>query len=768
MIAIDTIRLTLATMRGEARPSPAPAAPRSCASASARRARTRGVGSRARRHVAMRAASASACRSAAARSPCSRRAAGRRPAAAARAARRRRAARAPADARRSGAAPSCSSPAFSAAPARARRLARGTPAAGDGGRDAERRRTASAIRLDCDRRRDAAERSRRRGRRRTRAAPAPPSAMPEREPEQRCRRADQRALRRRAGAEQAPRVSRSTRSNANCARRATTDSACVENTSKPPVNSATSASTLRLTRYARDRRRGVRAPTASGVDRRHPAAAAPRVAARNVLRRRRRVAAAGRCGSGARAVEALLRGGDVHDGDSAAGTRAGSRPATLQRARRASPTCSDERVAGLQPRSDRAAAGLERNTLSAEQRVRARSAGVAEQRRLTACPRETRRRRRCAARSSRPASMPRIDFDLDDGLATATSGIARERRDTAPRRSRRAARALRGRQSPESVATLPANSSTAAALMSCTAKPSATPSAIASTAAPACARCAASAPPDRSRQQRHARCLRASRIVAMSRAGRPRSSIEHAIGARPRRPGMRDEHAGRAVAFESARAAAAARCRRAVRIEIAGRLVGQHQRRPCTSARAIATRCSSPPDSSRGMLAPRSPSPTAASIAATRASRSSRRDRRAAPAAARRSARRVRYGSTWNAWNTKPMRRAPQQRARVVVERREVDAVDATRPASGRSRPAIRLSSVDLPTPDSPMIATYSPLPDVERKLVQDGPVTVALRQPVDLQHRVDSTDRVAVCGPVGPGVRGYNRGPCPHIASPR
>jgi hypothetical protein len=43
----------------------------------------------------------------------------------------------------------------------------------------------------------------------------------------------------------------STRSSANWERRRITDSACVENTRKAPVNRATRASTVRLTRYAR-------------------------------------------------------------------------------------------------------------------------------------------------------------------------------------------------------------------------------------------------------------------------------------------------------------------------------------------------------------------------------------------------------------------------------------------------------------------------------------------------------------------------------------
>ena len=49
------------------------------------------------------------------------------------------------------------------------------------------------------------------------------------------------------------RVSPSTRSSACSVRRRATSSACVENTRNPPVNSATSASTLRFTRYERER-----------------------------------------------------------------------------------------------------------------------------------------------------------------------------------------------------------------------------------------------------------------------------------------------------------------------------------------------------------------------------------------------------------------------------------------------------------------------------------------------------------------------------------
>ena len=47
------------------------------------------------------------------------------------------------------------------------------------------------------------------------------------------------------------------------------------------------------------------------------------------------------------------------------------------------------------------------------------------------------------------------------------------------------------------------------------------------------------------------------------------------------------------------------------------------------------------------------------------------------------------------------------------------DAVDATSPASGRSSPAMIISSVDLPEPDGPTIPTASPLRDCQADLAQ-------------------------------------------------
>ena len=105
--------------------------------------------------------------------------------------------------------------------------------------------------------------SRRRGRRRRRtapprrarnrpASPSTPPASPTIAPSLTRRRVSSRC------------VTPSARSSASCARRRTIDSVCVANTRRPPVKSATSASTSRFTRYARDMRSALSA-LASGV-----------------------------------------------------------------------------------------------------------------------------------------------------------------------------------------------------------------------------------------------------------------------------------------------------------------------------------------------------------------------------------------------------------------------------------------------------------------------------------------------------------------------
>ena len=65
-------------------------------------------------------------------------------------------------------------------------------------------------------------------------------------------------------------------------------------------------------------------------------------------------------------------------------------------------------------------------------------------------------------------------------------------------------------------------------------------------------------------------------------------------------------------------------------------------------------------------------------------------------------------------------------------------SVPATRtePASIESRPAMQLSSVDLPTPDSPTTATNSPAREREVDVGEDRARAVALGEPGDLEHR--------------------------------
>ena len=68
-----------------------------------------------------------------------------------------------------------------------------------------------------------------------------------------------------------------------------------------------------------------------------------------------------------------------------------------------------------------------------------------------------------------------------------------------------------------------------------------------------------------------------------------------------------------------------------------------------------------------------------------------------------------RCGSRWNDWKTKPIRRArTAARSRSLARPRSMPSM-RSRPSVGRSRRPSRFSSVDLPDPDGPMIATCSP-----------------------------------------------------------
>src|SRR5215207_8770020 len=125
------------------------------------------------------------------------------------------------------------------------------------------------------------------------------------------------------------------------------------------------------------------------------------------------------------------------------------------------------------------------------------------------------------------------------------------------------------------------------------------------------------------------------------------------------------------------------------------------------SARAAATRCCWPPDSSAGLWARRSRSPTASITRSTQA-RSGLR-----PAMARGSSTfsaAVRVGSRLKAWNTKP---TLSRRSRVsCFSDSLLSSTSAMKicPEVIRSSPARQCISVDLPEPDGPMMAVKRPL----------------------------------------------------------
>src|SRR5262245_50980388 len=71
----------------------------------------------------------------------------------------------------------------------------------------------------------------------------------------------------------------------------------------------------------------------------------------------------------------------------------------------------------------------------------------------------------------------------------------------------------------------------------------------------------------------------------------------------------------------------------------------------------------------------------------------------------------VMVGMRWNDWNTMPTLR-PRNRASASSSRpASAWSATTTEPESGRSRPAITISSVDLPEPEGPTMPTASPRP---------------------------------------------------------
>ncbi len=74
-------------------------------------------------------------------------------------------------------------------------------------------------------------------------------------------------------------------------------------------------------------------------------------------------------------------------------------------------------------------------------------------------------------------------------------------------------------------------------------------------------------------------------------------------------------------------------------------------------------------------------------------------------------------GSRWKDWKTMPHRPAAEAGEAVLVHAVQALAAMVTEPESDRSRPAITISSVDLPDPEGPTMPTLSPTPtDSDRR----------------------------------------------------
>ena len=154
-------------------------------------------------------------------------------------------------------------------------------------------------------------------------------------------------------------------------------------------------------------------------------------------------------------------------------------------------------------------------------------------------------------------------------------------------------------------------------------------------------------------------------------------------------------------------------------VEVAGRLVGHQDRRVRArwrgrSPRAAARRRKAAPGSDAG--ARRAP-PRCSSRFGARESVVARPPVRGA---ARRFPAPSWSGTRWKDWNTMPMRR-PRKRASASSSRpaRSVPST-TTLPESGRSSPAMVISSVDLPEPDGPTRPTASPRADLEGNPLED------------------------------------------------
>src|SRR5206468_3552108 len=128
-----------------------------------------------------------------------------------------------------------------------------------------------------------------------------------------------------------------------------------------------------------------------------------------------------------------------------------------------------------------------------------------------------------------------------------------------------------------------------------------------------------------------------------------------------------------------------------------------------TSARAIATRCCWPPESSGGRWRARSRRPTCSSAAATR-ERRSRPSRGWISSGYSTFSHAVSTGMRLNVWKTNPSLRALRSARAPADSALAASPSMRISPEVGVSRQPMRLSSVVLPLPDGPAMATNSPV----------------------------------------------------------
>ena len=127
--------------------------------------------------------------------------------------------------------------------------------------------------------------------------------------------------------------------------------------------------------------------------------------------------------------------------------------------------------------------------------------------------------------------------------------------------------------------------------------------------------------------------------------------------------------------------------------------IGSSRRRtrgPRASARAIAARCRSPPDSCDGLTRAR------CSICNRRSNPSARPPPKTTFCST------LRCGKSAYSWKTKPTDRSSGRRSMPLSESNQTSPEHVTRPRAGRARPAIARSTDVLPAPEGPTSATVS------------------------------------------------------------